>query len=95
MLASFGLGVDKVKECASGSILHCNHLKYANLAAFHASKDSTHHGFVLEEVLVIFNHVGMVEHGQHFDLVENALAIGSGHHVHRDLFQDYLQRRLD
>ena len=89
MSAGFGLGVDKVIECASCSILHCNHLKYAQLLT---TEGSTHHCFVLQKVFIILDHIGVVQHGQHFDLVENALTICSRHHVHWNLFQDHLAR---
>ena len=66
-----------------------------NMQRAHNMACSTHHSFVLQEVFIILNHIGMVEHGQHFDLVENALTIRSGHHVHWNLFQDHLQRTIN
>ena len=43
------------------------------------------HGLVLEEVLVVLDDVGVVEHGEHLDLGQDAVTVSRTHLLDGDL----------
>lgn len=48
-----------------------------------------HEGLVLQEVLIVLNHIGMVEQLKDLTLILGRLPLFLGHLLHRDLLDDH------